>query len=54
MTTEGGKDVKTFLDDYFGVQHDFIGWCALVVGGIAVAFAFIFAVAIKSFNFQKR
>ncbi|AES68067.2 drug resistance transporter-like ABC domain protein [Medicago truncatula] len=54
MTTEGGKDVKTFLDDFFGIQHDFIGWCALVVGGIAVAFAFIFAVAIKSFNFQKR
>ncbi|WJX74826.1 transcription factor [Trifolium repens] len=48
------KDVKTFLDDFFGIKHDFIGECAVVVGGIAVAFAVIFAVAIKTFNFQKR
>ncbi|CAJ2661301.1 unnamed protein product [Trifolium pratense] len=53
MTAEE-KDVKTFLDDYFGIKHDFIGECAIVVGGIAVAFAVIFAVAIKTFNFQKR
>ncbi|CAJ2661303.1 unnamed protein product [Trifolium pratense] len=49
-----GKDVKTFLDDFFGIKHNFIGECAIVVGGIAVAFAVIFAVAIKTFNFQKR
>jgi ABC-type multidrug transport system ATPase subunit len=48
------KDVKTFLNDFFGIKHDFIGECAIVVGGIAVAFAVIFAVAIKTFNFQKR
>jgi hypothetical protein len=48
------KDVKTFLNDFFGIKHDFIGECAVVVGGIAVAFAVIFAVAIKTFNFQKR
>ncbi|XP_004486707.1 pleiotropic drug resistance protein 1-like [Cicer arietinum] len=53
MTSED-KDVKTFLDDFFGIKHDFIGECAVVVGGIAVSFAFIFAVAIKAFNFQKR
>ncbi|XP_004486706.1 pleiotropic drug resistance protein 1-like [Cicer arietinum] len=51
---EEHKDVKTFLDDFFGIKHDFIGECAVVVGGIAVAFAVIFAVAIKTFNFQKR
>ncbi|KAJ1433886.1 P-loop containing nucleoside triphosphate hydrolase [Sesbania bispinosa] len=54
MSTEGGKDVKTFLEDFFGIKHDFIGVCAVVVAGIAVLFAFIFAVAIKAFNFQKR
>ncbi|CAK8535728.1 unnamed protein product [Lathyrus sativus] len=54
MTSEGEKEVKLFLEDYFGIKHDFIGECAIVVAGIAVLFAFIFAVAIKSFNFQKR
>ncbi|XP_027344301.1 pleiotropic drug resistance protein 1-like isoform X1 [Abrus precatorius] len=53
MQTEG-KPVKYFLEDYYGIKHDFIGVCAVVVAGIAVLFAFIFAVAIKAFNFQKR
>ncbi|KAK7325201.1 hypothetical protein VNO77_29359 [Canavalia gladiata] len=54
MSSEGQKPVKYFLEDYFGIKHDFIGVCAVVVAGIAVLFAFIFAVAIKAFNFQKR
>ena len=54
MTTEREKSVKTFIEDFYGIKHDFIGECAIVVGGIAVLFAFIFAVAIKAFNFQKR
>ncbi|KAL2332415.1 hypothetical protein Fmac_019996 [Flemingia macrophylla] len=54
MPSEGGKLVKYFIEDYFGIKHDFIGVCAVVVAGIAVLFAFIFAVAIKTFNFQKR
>ncbi|KAL2332413.1 hypothetical protein Fmac_019994 [Flemingia macrophylla] len=54
MSSEGGKLVKYFIEDYFGIEHDFIGVCAVVVVGFAVLFAFIFAVAIKTFNFQKR
>lgn len=54
MDTEGGKTVKMFLEDYYGIKHSFIGVCAVVVPGVAILFAFIFAVAIKAFNFQKR
>ncbi|KAI4329293.1 hypothetical protein L6164_021576 [Bauhinia variegata] len=48
------KTVEQFIDDYFGFKHDFIGVVAVVVAGCAVLFAFIFAVSIKSFNFQRR
>ncbi|KAF1859242.1 hypothetical protein Lal_00009826 [Lupinus albus] len=48
------KSVKDFVESYFGIKHDFIGVTAVVVPGIAVLFAFIFAVGIKVFNFQKR
>ncbi|KAG4947901.1 hypothetical protein JHK82_041072 [Glycine max] len=54
MTSEGQKIVKDFLEDYYGIKHDFIGVSAVVVAGIAVLFALIFAVSIKTFNFQKR
>ncbi|TKY48119.1 ABC transporter G family member 40 [Spatholobus suberectus] len=54
MVSEGGKIVKDFIEDSYGIKHDFIGVCAVVVAGFAVVFAFIFAVAIKTFNFQKR
>jgi len=48
------KTVKDFVEDSYGIKHDFIGVAAVVVAGIAVLFAFTFAVAIKTFNFQKR
>ena len=54
MPGEDNKMVKDFVEDYFGFKHDFVGVCAVVVAGIAVAFALIFGVAIKTFNFQKR
>lgn len=54
MDDEGGKNVGQFIHSYFGIKHDFIGYAAVVVAGIAVLFAFIFASAIKAFNFQKR
>jgi len=54
MTSEEGMTVKAFIEDSYGIEHDFIGVAAVVVAGIAVLFAFIFAVAIKTFNFQKR
>ncbi|KAK7255299.1 hypothetical protein RIF29_28706 [Crotalaria pallida] len=48
------KSVQEFIRIYFGIRHDFIGVCAVVVFGIGLLFAFIFAVSIKVFNFQKR
>ncbi|TKY48116.1 ABC transporter G family member 40 [Spatholobus suberectus] len=54
MTSEAGKIVKDFIEDSYGIKHDFVGVCAVMVAGFAVVFAFIFAVSIKTFNFQKR
>jgi hypothetical protein len=48
------ESVQEFIRSYFGMKHDFIGVCAVVVVGTAVGFACIFAVSIKSFNFQRR
>ena len=49
-----GERVEDFVRDYFGFHHDFLGVVATVVVGFAVLFAFIFAVSIKMFNFQRR
>ncbi|KAK9682599.1 hypothetical protein RND81_10G084400 [Saponaria officinalis] len=49
-----GLNVKQFLHSYFGYNHDLLGVVAGVIVGINVLFAFIFAFAIKSFNFQRR
>lgn len=57
ITTRMGSNnqtVQEFLRNYFGFRHDYIGICAAVVVGFAVLFAFIFAISIKIFNFQKR
>ncbi|KAL9400281.1 hypothetical protein Peur_009242 [Populus x canadensis] len=51
---EGDETVKDFLRNYFGFRHDFVGICAIVVVGMSVLFAFIFAFSIKTFNFQRR
>ncbi|KAK4590502.1 hypothetical protein RGQ29_020879 [Quercus rubra] len=49
-----GERVEDFVRDYFGFHHDFLGVVATVVVGFAILFAFIFAVSIKVFNFQRR
>ncbi|KAK7822380.1 pleiotropic drug resistance protein 1 [Quercus suber] len=54
MTDGNNESVKEFVKSYFGYKHDFLGVVAVVVAGIAVLFAFIFAVSIKVFNFQRR
>lgn len=46
--------VQEYVRSSLGIKHDFIGVCAVVVFGCAILFAFIFAVSIKLFNFQKR
>jgi hypothetical protein len=49
-TSDGSQTVEGFLRNYFGFKYDFIGVVALV----NVAFALVFAIAIKMFNFQRR
>ncbi|XP_052209796.1 ABC transporter G family member 32-like isoform X2 [Diospyros lotus] len=46
--------VKKLLEDQFGYRHDFLGIAAAVVVGFCLLFAAAFAVAIRSFNFQRR
>nr|BAR94045.1 PDR-type ACB transporter [Nicotiana benthamiana] len=48
------ETVEQFLRRYFGFKHDFLGVVAVMTVAYAVVFAFIFALAIKVFNFQKR
>lgn len=51
---ETKQSVRDFLTSYFGFRHGFISVVAVVVAGFGVAFAVIFAFAIKTFNFQRR
>ncbi|CAN1121692.1 Pleiotropic drug resistance protein 1 [Linum perenne] len=51
---ESGEAVEDFLRSYFGFKHDFLGVVAAVMVGLPFAFALIFAISIKSFNFQRR
>ncbi|KAJ4718245.1 Pleiotropic drug resistance ABC transporter [Melia azedarach] len=53
-TLETGETVEQFLRNYFGFKHDFLGVVAAVVVVFSMLFAFIFALGIKAFNFQKR
>lgn len=46
--------INQLLEDVFGYRHDLVGVAGIMVFGFCVLFAFIFAYAIKSFNFQKR
>ncbi|CAK8543693.1 unnamed protein product [Lathyrus sativus] len=54
-SSDGGvTTVEEFLRDYFGFKHDFLGVVAVVNVAFPIVFAFIFAISIKMFNFQKR
>eukprot|EP01018_Ginkgo_biloba_P004087 Gb_05443 [translate_table: standard] len=54
MADGGEKILKEFIRDYFGFKHDFLGAVAGVTVGFCGLFAFVFALGIKFFNFQKR
>ncbi|KAJ7553408.1 hypothetical protein O6H91_06G097000 [Diphasiastrum complanatum] len=57
LTIPGRPDrpeVRVFLHEYFGFHHDFLGAIAAVHIGLAIIFAFTFAICIKYLNFQKR
>ncbi|KAE8699389.1 Pleiotropic drug resistance protein 1 [Hibiscus syriacus] len=49
-----GETTEEFLRNYFGFRHDFLGVVAAVTVGWSLLFAFLFAVFIKLFNFQRR
>lgn len=51
---ENGQKVSEFVRSYFGFKHDFLGVVAVVVVGFPALFAFLFGVAIKTLNFQRR
>jgi len=46
--------MEGFLRNYFGFEHDFLGVVALVNVAFPIAFALVFAISIKMFNFQRR
>ncbi|KAI3468295.1 hypothetical protein Pfo_024958 [Paulownia fortunei] len=48
------ETVEQFIRSYFGFRHDFVGYVAIIIVGIAVLFGFIFAFSIRAFNFQTR
>ncbi|MCL7037884.1 hypothetical protein MKW94_014202 [Papaver nudicaule] len=51
---ESQETVEEFLNSYFGFRNDFLPVVAVVIVGINVFFAFVFAFAIRTLNFQKR
>ncbi|XP_065869416.1 pleiotropic drug resistance protein 1-like [Euphorbia lathyris] len=51
---ESGVTIQQFVNDYYGFEHDFIDVVAVMVVGFTILFAVIFALAIRSLNFQKR
>ncbi|GAB2225413.1 hypothetical protein Droror1_Dr00006205 [Drosera rotundifolia] len=51
---DNGLTVQQFLDDYFGFRHYFLGVVSGALIGFCLVFAFVYAVSIKMFNFQKR
>ncbi|KAL7166187.1 hypothetical protein ACSBR2_036964 [Camellia fascicularis] len=53
-TLDTGETVEEFVRNYFDFKHEFVGYVAIIIVGIAVLFGFIFANSIRVFNFQKR
>lgn len=48
------KPVSTFLDDYFGFDHDLLGVVGIVLIIFSIVFASLFAYFIGKLNFQRR
>ncbi|KAF6172206.1 hypothetical protein GIB67_024828 [Kingdonia uniflora] len=48
------KAISSFLEDYFGYDHDKLYVAAIVLLGFPFAFASLFAIGIAKLNFQKR
>lgn len=54
LSNGSSQAIRVVLKDVFGYRHDFLCVAATMVPGFCIFFAFIFAFAIKSFNFQRR
>ncbi|KAL9227633.1 hypothetical protein vseg_003301 [Gypsophila vaccaria] len=54
LSDQNGKNVREFLEAYYGFKHDFLGEVAVVIASFAVLFVLTFALSIKIFNYQKR
>lgn len=46
--------VYLYLKNQFGYRHEFLGVVAFMVVGFALMFSVIFALAMRTFRFQKR
>ena len=51
---ETGETVAEFIRDYLGFKHGWLGVAATVIIGFCFLFAFIYAIAMRHLNFQKR
>ncbi|XP_057870079.1 ABC transporter G family member 36 isoform X2 [Cryptomeria japonica] len=55
ITVDGiEKPIRTFLEDYFGYDHDFLSVVGTVLVIFPVFFAILFAYSITTLNFQRR
>ncbi|XP_020588143.1 ABC transporter G family member 39-like [Phalaenopsis equestris] len=54
IMTDNHMSVKDYLKDHFGYKHDFLGAVVAAEIGFPLLFAFVFAFAIKTLNFQRR
>lgn len=50
----GMVSIKSYIKDYFGFDYDFLGVVGAVLAGFAVFFAFMYALCIRTLNFQNR
>lgn len=46
--------IQDFLRDYFGFKYEFLGIVAVIVVGFTIGFVLVFALSIKTLNFQRR
>ncbi|EPS66000.1 pleiotropic drug resistance protein, partial [Genlisea aurea] len=53
-TMSNGLKVTEFLHEYFGYNRSMLGVVAVIMAGSVALFTLVFAVAIGTFNFQKR
>ncbi|KAL4180857.1 hypothetical protein AMTRI_Chr12g268210 [Amborella trichopoda] len=55
LTAEGNPvPLRDFLNASYGFDYDMLPWVACVVVGYAILFALVFALSIRTLNFQAR